>query len=262
MKKSIVLKLGGKTIEEDGVVEELVADLKALPKFSPIVVHGGGSEIGRYLKQMGKEFSFIQGLRITDADIVEVVEMVLSGKINKNLVSRFQRSGLRALGISGKDMNLLQATRYKKDGVDIGFVGEIIEVNTDLLNICASNQITPIVSPVSWGINGETYNVNADHAALDIARAVVCDEMVFISDVPGIYRENGQTIRSLTPALADKLIRAGEIKDGMIPKVRSALECLADGVSRVRIIGWKGPGTLLKELASDNSIYGTVVIAE
>ena len=119
-----------------------------------------------------------------------------------------------------------------------------------------------MVSPISGGTNGETYNVNADHAALDIARAVACDDVVFISDVAGIYRSDGQPVRRLTPELADSLIEAGEVTGGMIPKVRSALECLSHGVRRARIIAWQGPGTLLKELASDESVYGTVVTRE
>ena len=259
MERSIVVKLGGATIEQEGVIEELAADLRDMPSVFPIIVHGGGSEIGRYLELLGKEFTFVNGLRVTDADMIEVVEMVLSGKINKELVSRFQHSGVNALGVSGKDMGLLRADRYSKDGVDIGFVGEIVEVNTALFDICASNHVTPVVSPISGGANGETYNVNADHAALDIARAVACDDVIFISDVAGIYRSDGRPIRQLTPELADTLVEAGEITGGMIPKVRSALECLSHGVNRARIIAWQGPGTLIRELASEESIYGTVV---
>ncbi len=259
MDRSIVVKLGGATIEQDGVIEELAADLLDMPSVFPIIVHGGGSEIGRYLELLGKEFTFVEGLRVTDADMVEVVEMVLSGKVNKQLVSRFQHCGINALGVSGKDMGLLRAERYQKNGNDIGFVGEIVEVNTTLFDICASHRVTPVVSPISEGANGETYNVNADHAALDIARAVACDDVVFISDVAGIYRSDGRPVRRLTPELADALVEAGEITGGMIPKVRSALECLSYGVRRARIIAWHGPGTLLKELSSENSLYGTVV---
>lgn len=259
MAKNIVVKLGGATIEQDGVIEELAADLRDLPDIFPIIVHGGGAEIGRYLELLGKEFTFVNGLRVTDGDMVEIVEMVLSGKVNKELVSRFQHSGVNALGVSGKDMGLLRAEKYREDGVDIGFVGEIVEVNTALFDLCASNHVTPVVSPISGGVNGETYNVNADHAALDIARAVACDDIVFISDVAGIHRSDGRPVRKLTPELADGLIEAGEITGGMIPKVRSALECLSYGVRRARIIAWRGAGTLRKELASEESVFGTVV---
>ncbi len=259
MERSIVVKLGGATIEQAGVIEELAADLRGMPDVFPIIVHGGGSEIGRYLELLGKEFTFVKGLRVTDGDMVEIVEMVLSGKVNKELVSRFQHNGVNALGVSGKDMGLLRAERYRKDGVDIGFVGEIVEVNTALFELCASNRVTPVVSPISGGTNGETYNVNADHAALDIARAVACDDVIFISDVAGIYRSDGRALRMLTPELADALIEAGEITGGMIPKVHSALECLSHGVGRARIIAWQGPGTLQMELASEESVFGTVV---
>ncbi len=259
MERSIVIKLGGATIEQAGVIEELAADLRDMPDVSAIIVHGGGAEIGRHLALLGKEFAFVNGLRVTDGDMVEIVEMVLSGKVNKALVSRLQRCGVNALGVSGKDMDLLRAVKYCEDGVDIGFVGEIVEVNTALLDLCASNRVTPVVSPVSGGANGETYNVNADHAALDIARAMACDDIVFISDVAGIHRSNGRPLRRVTPALADTLIESGEITGGMIPKVRSALECLSHGVRRARIIAWQGPETLRKELSSEDSVYGTVV---
>ncbi|MBM3263854.1 MAG: acetylglutamate kinase [candidate division Zixibacteria bacterium] len=257
--KKVVIKLGGATIEQPGVIEELAADLRNLRDIAVILVHGGGAEIGRYLTLLGKEFTFVDGLRVTDADMVEIVEMVLSGKINKQLALRFQRCGVPALGVSGKDMGLLRARKYLQNGQDIGFVGEIVTVDTRLFDLCAAQGVLPIVSPISFGDDGETYNVNADHAALDVARAVACDDIVFISDVTGIYRANGETIRRLTPSLADTLIAMGEITGGMIPKVRSALECLHSGVQRARIIAWKGEGTLCRELSSPGSLFGTVV---
>ena len=257
--KKVVIKLGGATIGQGGVIEELAADLHAMSSVLPIIVHGGGSEIGRYLQMLGKEFTFVKGLRVTDEDMVEIVEMVLSGKINKQLVARLQRCGVKALGVSGKDMGLLRAEKYKKDGEDIGFVGEIAEVDTTLFDMCAAYGVVPVVSPISFGADGETFNVNADHAALDVARAVACDDIVFISDVEGIYGANGATIRHLTPSLADQLIASGEITGGMIPKVKAALDCLGHGVKRARIIAWKGPETLQKELAGNESLFGTVV---
>lgn len=262
MQKKIVIKLGGATIEQAGVIEELAGDLRGMSSVFPIIVHGGGSEIGRYLKMLGKEFKFVKGLRVTDGDMVEIVEMVLSGKMNKQLAARLQRCGLKALGVSGKDMGLLRAEKYLQDGTDIGFVGEIAEVDTTLFDMCAAYGVVPVVSPISFGADGETFNVNADHAALDVARAVACDDIVFISDVEGIYRENGDIIRRLTPTLAEQLIDAGEITGGMIPKVASALDCLEHGVKRARIIAWKGPGTLKKELAGEESLFGTVVCKE
>jgi acetylglutamate kinase len=260
--KKAVIKLGGATIEQPGVLEELAADLREMDGVFPIIVHGGGAEIGRYLKLLGREFTFVKGLRVTDADMVEIVEMVLSGKMNKNLVARLQRCGLPALGVSGRDMGLLRAEKHLQDGQDIGFVGEIVEVNTRLFDMCQAWRVVPVVSPISSGSQGETFNVNADHAALEVARAVACDDIVFISDVEGIYRASGETIRRLTPSLAAQLIADGEITGGMIPKVHSALECLESGVKRARIIAWKGPGTLKKELASAESLYGTVVTTE
>lgn len=262
MNRTVVIKLGGATIERGRVVEELAGDLHDMPSVFSIIVHGGGSEIGRYLKILGKKFTFVKGLRVTDEDTVEIVEMVLSGKMNKQLVARLQRCGVKALGVSGKDMGLLRAKKYMQDGEDIGFVGEIVEVDTTLFDMCAAYGVVPVVSPISFGDNGETFNVNADHAALDVARAVACDDMVFISDVEGIYRANGEIIRHLTPSLADQLMASGEITGGMIPKVISALDCLEHGVKRARIITWKGPGTLLKELAGDDSLFGTLVSSE
>lgn len=257
--RKVVIKLGGATIEQPGVIEELADDIKNLPDFSPIVVHGGGAEIGRYLKLLGKDFTFVKGLRVTDADMVEIVEMVLSGKINKQLALRFERCGVPSLGVSGKDMGLLRARKHLQDGEDIGFVGEIIAVNTRLFDLCTSQNVLPVVSPISFGDDGSTYNVNADHAALEVAKAVASDDIVFISDVPGIYRGNGETLPLLTPSLADELIASGELSGGMIPKVKSALACLDSGVKRARIIAWQGKGTLTGELASDESRFGTVV---
>ncbi|MBI4552017.1 MAG: acetylglutamate kinase [Candidatus Latescibacteria bacterium] len=257
--QTVVIKIGGATINQPGLIEELAGDLRQLDGLFPIVVHGGGAEIGRYLKLLGKEFTFVKGLRVTDADMVDIVEMVLSGKINKAVVSLFQRCGLRAIGVSGKDLGLLRAEKLYQDGADIGFVGKIVAVDTALFDLCAGHHIVPVVSPISYGTDGATYNVNADHAALEVAKAVACDDIVFISDVAGIHRANGETIRRLTPAQADRLIADGEITGGMIPKVTSAVECVQGGATRARIIAWYGPGTLIRELSAPESTYGTVV---
>ena len=256
---TVVIKIGGATIDQPGVIEELAEDLRSLDGLFPIIVHGGGAEIGRYLKLLGKEFTFVRGLRVTDGDMVDIVEMVLSGKINKQVTALLQRHGVSAIGVSGKDMGLLRAEKYYQDGVDIGFVGSVVEVNTALFEICAAHHIVPVVSPISYGADGATYNVNADHAALEVAKAVACDDIVFISDVEGIYRSNGETIRRLTPSLADRLIEEEEITGGMIPKVMSAVECIQSGVHRARIIAWKGPGTLRQELSAPESVFGTVI---
>lgn len=260
--QTVVIKIGGATMDQPGIIEELAGDLRRLDGLFPIVVHGGGAEIGRYLKLLGKEFTFVKGLRVTDADMVEIVEMVLSGKINKGVVTLFQRCGLRAIGVSGKDLGLLRAEKLYQDGVDIGFVGTVVDVDTTLFDICAEHQVIPVVSPISYGSDGATYNVNADHAALEVAKAVACDDVVFISDVAGIHRASGETIRRLTPALVNQLIADGEITGGMIPKVTSAVECVHGGAKRARIIAWTGPGTLINELATPESMYGTVVTVE
>lgn len=257
--KTVVIKIGGATVDQPGTLEELAADLREMKWLFPIIVHGGGAEIGRYLKMLGKEFTFVKGLRVTDGDMVEVVEMVLSGKINKQVVSILQRHGVPAIGVSGKDLGLLRAEKYYQDGVDIGFVGSVVEVNTHLFDMFAAHHIVPVVSPISYGADGATYNVNADHAALEVAKAVKCDDIVFISDVPGIRRANGEIIRKLTPPLVAQLIENGEITGGMIPKVISAVECVQGGAHRARIIAWQGPGVLRKELASPESVFGTVV---
>ncbi|MBT5875827.1 MAG: acetylglutamate kinase [Candidatus Latescibacteria bacterium] len=262
MENAVVIKIGGATIDQSGVMEELAEDLHALEHMFPIIVHGGGAEIGRYLDLLGKEFKFVKGLRVTDGDVVDVVEMVLSGRVNKQVVSLLSRHGVRAIGVSGKDLEMLRAEKHLLDGADIGFVGAITKVDTSLLEMFAAHDVVPVVSPMSFGDDGATYNVNADHAALEVAKAVACEDLVFISDVAGIYRADGSTIRRLTPSLMHDLIDSGEITGGMIPKVQSAVECVKEGVHRARIISWQGPGTLQKELASEDSIYGTVVTAE
>lgn len=260
--KTVVVKIGGNAIDRPGFIEELAEDLSGLDTHLPVIVHGGGGEIGRYLNLLGKEFRFVKGLRVTDADMVDVVEMVLSGKINKHLVARLEQHGIRALGVSGKDLGLFRAEKLYQDGADIGYVGRIVEVNRFVFDLCAAHCIVPVVSPISYGADGATYNVNADHAALEVGRALACDDLVFVSDVPGIYRAGGETIRRLTPSLADRLIASGEITGGMIPKVASALECLNHGVKRARIIAWNGPETLVRELSAPESAYGTVVTTE
>ena len=262
MDNAVVIKIGGATIDQAGVMEELAEDLHQLEGLFPIIVHGGGAEIGRYLKMLGKEFTFVKGLRVTDGDVVDVVEMVLSGRVNKQVVSLLARHGVRGIGVSGKDLGLLRADKYYQDGADIGFVGTVKAVDISLFEMCAAHGVIPVVSPISYGDDGATYNVNADHAALEVARALACEDLVFISDVPGIYRDDGRTIPHLTPSLMYQLIDSGEITGGMIPKVKSAVECVQQGVHRARIIAWQGPGTLTNELSSSESLYGTVVTTE
>lgn len=253
-----VVKVGGAVLDREGIIDNLAKDLAKARGVSFVVVHGGSKEITKYLNLLQKEPTFYRGLRITDSEAVKVVEMILSGLINKGIVTTFQRYGLRAIGISGKDLGLFQAEKLFKDGVDLGFVGQIMEVNPEIIDICLAEGILPVISPVSFGEDGHTYNVNADHAAGEIAKAIGADDLVYLTDVEGIYI-SGRKVDRLTSKETGESIARGEVSGGMIPKLRSAIDALGQGVGRVHIVGWQGEGTLIREL-HENASRGTVVV--
>lgn len=256
--RKVLVKVGGATLDQEGVIGELAEDMVRTEEASFVVVHGGGKEIDKYLNLLQREFAFHQGLRVTDAEAVEVVEMVLSGRVNKRIVTTFQHHGLRAIGISGKDLGLLQAEKLFQDGIDLGFVGRIKKVNPGIIELCMDWSILPVISPISWGEDGHTYNVNADHAAGKIAKAISADDLFYLTDVEGVYI-CGCKVDQLTAQEAEGVIDRGEVSGGMVPKLRSAADALQGGVKRVHIVGWQGQGTLIQELYG-NASAGTVVV--
>ena len=236
----VLVKVGGAEIAEGPDLEVLVHALGELATNSPlIIVHGGGPEIAQLQKKLGIEPCFVEGLRVTDEDSLAVAEMVLSGAVNKRLVAHLMAAGVKALGLSGIDGGLIHARRMQHAKADLGLVGEIIRVNTELLAWVIEGGYTPVISPISLGENDRALNVNADHAALAIAGAMKAAEAIFLTDVPGVLGE-GELLATLDASQADLLNASGVITGGMVPKVRSALDALHRGVGRVRITNLAG----------------------
>jgi acetylglutamate kinase len=250
--------MGGSTLDDEFILEQFAAALTLIPQnLDVVVVHGGGRDIGRQLDRMGKQFQFIDGLRVTDNDTIDVVEMVLSGLVNKWIARALERERLRAVGISGTDLGLFHASKLLSKGGDLGFVGMIVEVNTEIIDLLLAQRIIPVVSPISIGPEGRAYNVNADHAAQKLAEVWKADDLIYITDVPGV-KIGGQIRPRIGIGEIDHLIETGEVTGGMIPKLRSSASAIRDGVGRVHIIGWKGPESI-KDSLNHEGKWGTVI---
>ncbi|MDO5576976.1 MAG: acetylglutamate kinase [Fibrobacter sp.] len=256
--RTVCIKIGGATVDAEGLLRELGQSIqKLLPDSNPVVVHGGGKDIARHLELLNKEFTFIEGMRVTDGEMVKIVQMVLSGDVNKRIVNALLLEGVEAAGFSGIDGNLFTASRMLMRGQDIGFVGEIDRVNTRLIEVCHNNRLVPVVSPISRDENGAIYNVNADMAASKLAMALKADDLIFVSDVTGVII-NDEVRKEIRTSEIETLIEQGHITGGMIPKLRSASEAVQKGVKRVHICGWKDSETLRNELTTSKS-NGTVI---
>ena len=243
MERTTVLKVGGAELQEGEAFETLLGALVPLARTRRlVVVHGGGAEIADLQQRLGLAPCFVDGLRVTDGDSLRVAEMVLSGLVNKRLTAHLVARGVRALGLSGVDAGVLRARRLTHPKGDLGFVGEITDVDAACLAGLLDAGFTPVLSPISLGENGCAYNVNADHAALAVAGALGAEELVFLTDVPGVQR-NDALLPRLSVAAAEELIAAQIITGGMIPKVRSALEAVAHGVANARITNLSGLAT-------------------
>lgn len=248
MKKLTLLKVGGAELQDGPALNQLVSALAQLKaERDLIVVHGGRADIAKLQRRLNLEPCFIEGLRVTDEECLWVAEMVLSGAVNKRLTARLVTQGVRALGLSGVDGGLLRARRLLHPQGDLGRVGEITQVNTSCLTDLLSQGFMPVVSPISLGVDGRPFNVNADHAALAIASALRVAEMIFLTDVPGVMRD-GAVLPRLTANEAGRLIETGHITGGMIPKVNSALQAIESGVGTARI-------TNLAGLAADSGTW-------
>jgi acetylglutamate kinase len=260
--KTIVIKYGGAAMLDESLKAAVMQDV-ALMHFvgiKPIVVHGGGPEISQAMAKMGKEPEFVGGLRVTDAETMEIVEMVLTGKTNKNIVSHLNNQGGRAVGISGKDANLIVCERETAQG-DIGFVGRIKRVQPDILFTLTGAGYIPVISSVAVGEEGESYNVNADTAAGEIAAAVGATKLILMTDVEGIFRDfsdKTSLIESMNSREAQSLISSGAAQKGMIPKLSACIAALKGGVERAHIIDGRKPHSLLAETFTDEGI-GTMV---
>ena len=264
-RKIIVVKYGGSAMSDEELQKNVIKDvtLLKLVGFKPIIVHGGGKAISTWVNKVGKEAEFVNGLRVTDAETMEIAEMVL-GRVNKSLVSMVQELGVKAVGISGKDGGLLKVDKKYSNGQDIGFVGDVKEVDAKILYDLLENDFLPIVAPIGMDDNYDTYNINADDAACAIAKAVGADKLVFLTDVEGLYRDfsdKSTFISRLTASEADELIGSGIIGGGMLPKLNNCTSAIKNGVSRVHILDGRVPHCLLLEVFTKQGV-GTAIIAD
>lgn len=264
-RKIIVVKYGGSAMSNEELQKNVIKDvtLLKLVGFKPIIVHGGGKEISRWVGKVGKEPEFVNGLRVTDAETMEIAEMVLS-KVNKSLVTMVQELGVKAVGISGKDGGLLTVEKKYSDGKDIGFVGDIQEVNPKILYDLLEKDFLPIVAPVGLDRDFSTYNINADDAACAIAKAVHAEKLAFLTDIEGLYKDindKSSFISRLYASEADQLITEGIIGGGMLPKLNNCTSAIRNGVSRVHILDGRIPHCLLLEIFTDRGI-GTAILKD
>lgn len=261
-RKVIVVKYGGSAMVDENLKKRVIEDvtLLKLVGFKPIIVHGGGKEISRWVSKVGMEPKFINGLRVTDEPTMELAEMVL-GKVNKELVQMVESLGVRAIGLSGKDGGLLNVTKKYSNGEDIGYVGEIQKVNADILWDLLDKDFLPIVCPIGLDDSFHTYNINADDAACAIARAMNAEKLAFLTDIEGVYKDPkdpSTLISELNVSDGKKLMEEGYIGGGMLPKIQNCIDAIENGVSRVHILDGRIPHCLLLEIFTNKGI-GTAI---
>ena len=264
-RRIIVVKYGGSAMVDEQLKKNVIQDvtLLKLVGFKPIIVHGGGKEISSWVKKTGMEPKFINGLRVTDAATMEIAEMVLN-KVGKELAADVAELGVKAVGISGKDGDLLKVEKKYSGGEDIGYVGEVKEVNPKILYDLLEKDYLPIVCPIGLDDNFDTYNINADDAACAIARAVNAEKLAFLTDIEGVYRnpeDKSTLISELRVAQAKELIETGNIGGGMLPKLNNCIDAIKNGVSRVHILDGRIPHCLLLEIFTNKGI-GTAIIED
>jgi len=269
--KTVVIKYGGSAMVseklKDGFAQDII--MMKYTGINPVIVHGGGPQIGKTLDALGIQSEFVDGQRVTNKDMIDVVEMVLGGKVNKEIVSLISRHGGNAVGITGKDGDLIQAKKHKRvkhspetnrpEIIDMGLVGEVTKVNPKILEVLHQNEFIPVIAPTGKGIEGETLNINADFVAAAVASALKAEKLVLMTDTAGVQRKNGNLITELTRKEANKLIKSGVIRDGMLPKVTCCLDSLKSGVPKTHIIDGRVEHSLLLELFTDEGI-GTQII--
>ncbi|MCI0527243.1 MAG: acetylglutamate kinase [Nitrospira sp.] len=269
--KTIVIKYGGKAMVDEDLKEQFAQDV-VLMKYvgiNPVVVHGGGPQISQMMKRLGKEPVFVEGVRVTDAETMEIVEMVLGGVINKEIVALIHRQGGKAVGLTGKDGRLITAKPLKSGGAHgekrgvglaLGLVGEVESINPQVLASLEEDRFIPIIAPVGVGKDGKTYNINADWVAGAIAAALKAEKLLILTDVAGILNAQRKLIPTLSKKDLSKLIKRGVINEGMLPKVQACLTALEGGVSKTHIIDGRTRHALLLEIFTDQGI-GTEIIA-
>jgi acetylglutamate kinase len=267
--KTIVIKYGGHAMGDEAIAKQFAEDVVLLKQvgMNPVVVHGGGPQIGAMLERLKIKSSFIDGLRVTDRETVEIVEMVLSGSINKELVTWINKAGGLAVGLSGKDADLIRAKKLapqarKTDSniekvLDLGFVGEPTAINTKMLDLLEKSDIIPVIAPIGVGSEGETYNINADTVAGAVAAAVKAARFLLLTDVAGVLDKQKKLVPQLTVEKARELIADGTISGGMIPKIETCLDAISGGVEAAVIIDGRVPNAILLELFAEGA--GTLI---
>jgi acetylglutamate kinase len=269
--KTVVIKYGGHAMVDEELKNLFARDIVMMKYvgINPVVVHGGGPQIGSILKKMGKDSRFVQGMRVTDEETMDIVEMVLAGKVNKEITGLISRHGGKAVGLSGKDGNLTRAEKYylsaekAKDAppeiIDLGLVGRVKSINAELILSLERDGFIPIIAPTGVGEHGETYNINADLVAGAVAAALQAEKLVLLTDVPGVLNKKGEIITTMSDAEAGEMIASGVIAGGMFPKVKCCLKALKGGVKKTHIIDGRLKHAVLLEMFTDRGI-GTEIV--
>jgi acetylglutamate kinase len=269
-RKTIVVKFGGNAMTDPQLHESFARDvvLMKLVGMNPVVVHGGGPQIGSLLEKLNIQTEFVNGMRVTDAQTMDVVEMVLGGSVNKEIVSSINRNGGKAIGVTGKDGQLIRAHQLKvsryspeldaSEIIDIGHVGEVDQIDTEVLNVILDSDFIPVIAPIGVDANGTTYNINADLVAGKLAQVMQAEKLMLLTNVEGVLDSAGQTLTGLTTARVDELIANGTISGGMLPKIGCALDAVKSGVSSAHIIDGRVPHAVLLEIFTNEGI-GTLI---
>ena len=263
--KKVVVKYGGSAMLDEELKYNVIKDVALLKLIGmkPIIVHGGGKEISKWVEKIGKEPEFINGLRVTDAETMEIAEMVLS-KVNKGLVQMMQKLGLNAVGISGKDAGLLTVTKKMPGGKDIGYVGEVKAVNSKVLDTLIENDFIPVIAPIGSSEEFESYNINADDAACAVAKAISAEKLVFLTDIEGVFidpTDRNTLISEMDVQEAKAFIEKGVVGGGMLPKLTNCIDAIENGVSRVHVLDGRVKHCLLLEFFTEKGI-GTAILKE
>lgn len=265
--KTVVVKYGGNAMTDEDLQRSFAHDvvLLKLVGLKPVIVHGGGPQINNALKRIGKEGSFVQGMRITDAETMEVVEWVLGGQVQQDIVMMINEAGGKAVGLTGKDGCLIQAKKklladaqHPGEWLDIGFVGDITRIEPAVVNALQDDQFIPVISSIGYGEDGTAYNINADLVAGKMAEVLGAEKLIMMTNTPGVLDKNGELLRSLSARTIDELFQDGTISGGMLPKISSALDAARHGVNSVHVIDGRVPHSLLLEILTDQGV-GTMI---
>lgn len=265
--KTIVIKFGGNAMTDEALKHSFARDvvLLKLVGMNPVVVHGGGPQIDSLLKRIGKQGEFIQGMRVTDRETMDVVEMVLGGQVNKEIVNLINQQGGRAVGLTGKDGGLIRAhkllvrsARKEEAPIDIGMVGEVEAIDPEVVALLHTRNFIPVIAPVGVGKKGETYNINADLVAAKLAAVLKAEKLILLTNTPGVLDKDGQLLTGLTPRRIDDLFADGTLSGGMLPKISAALDAARSGVRSVHVIDGRVAHALLLEILTDQGV-GTLI---